>query len=306
MTNILVLGTGHIGSEIVFKFSGKNNVTCIDHGKNFPQIQEKCPQVNLVKGDCFDYNLIKKYAKDIDTIFFCSGTGGVYDCMNEPAKFFESNVTKFQKLLKILEEIKKFEFYLFSTNFVYANILKITEESILSPTTEYGKLRLKQEKILRNTNFEYTILRLSNIFGYGNFMNCGNLGAVEKFIQKGFSEHLISLHGDGSQKLDLLYKEDLMSLLEILMKNKPERKTYNISTGNQLSISQVAEIIKKIIFKSFKIEIKIDKSNPDLKFPNAPLMSHNKITNEIGWQPNSDVSEKIENMIQEYGLGHKR
>ena len=65
MKKLLILGSGYIGSDIIYSLSNKCEITCIDHGKNFQILHEKCPYVNFIKGDISDNDLIKKYAPKI-------------------------------------------------------------------------------------------------------------------------------------------------------------------------------------------------------------------------------------------------
>lgn len=305
MKKILVLGTGFIGSEIVIRLHKKFHIICIDHGRNFTNLNQKCENVEFVKGDCFDMELLKKNLKNCNKVIFCINGGGVYDCKKSPEKFNMINTLEFQKVIKILENFNQIEFFLFSTGYVYPDLHGVGEDVYPAPSTEYGKQRWNQEQILRNSKIRFTILRLSNIFGYGNIINIGNLGAVEKFIEKGFLEKSITLHGDGKQKLDLLSKEDLIDLIEIIIEKNSDCSTYNVCSGKQLPIFIVAEIIQKIIKELFEINVKIKKENPRIKFPDAPLMSNKKILTETTWFPKRVFTNEVKKMIHDYGSSHK-
>ena len=226
----MIVGTGSLGSEIAYTFYDKHKITCIDHGKDFDVLKRKLPKVTFVKGDTHDSALVHSKTKEIDIIFYCIDTGGIVNCLNSPQKYTKINVDEFQKFLRAIDDIDKKQFFLFSSCYVYPDIEYITEYTPTNPESLYGKLRLLQEEILKNITKNYIILRLSNIFGYGHFFNVGNTGAIEKFIDCVFTGQKIKLHGDGNQLVDYLYKSDLMSLLQILLKN-PLAKIYNVSTG---------------------------------------------------------------------------
>ena len=187
MKKILIAGLGSIGAEIASAFYSKFEITCIDHGRYFDVIKQKLPEINLIKSDIHEKGLIKKLAKDSDIIYYLVDTGGVIDCINDPTKFYEINTTQFSNLVK---ELNGFDIHFFhlSSVFVYPDLQNCTEETKPKPETLYGKLRLKQEQILESNNIKSTILRVSNIFGYGNFVKVGNSGAIEKFIENIFSD----------------------------------------------------------------------------------------------------------------------
>ena len=180
--------------EIASAFYSKFEITCIDHGRYFGAIKQKFPELNLIKSDIHEKGLIKKLAKDSDIIYYLESTGSVAGCINDPTKFYEINTTQFSNLVK---ELNGFDIHFFhlSSVFVYPDN-SCTERTIPKPETLYGKLRLKQEQILEMNNIKSTILRVSNVFGYGSLIKVGNRGTIEKFIESIFSDRPLTVHGN--------------------------------------------------------------------------------------------------------------
>ena len=298
MKKILIAGLGSIGAEIASAFYSKFEITCIDHGRYFDVIKQKLPEINLIKSDIHEKGLIKKLAKDSDIIYYLVDTGGVIDCINDPTKFYEINTTKFSNLVK---ELIGFDvhFFLLSSVFVYPNSQNCTEETKPKPETLYGKLRLKQEQILESNNIKSTILRVSNIFGYGNFVKVGNSGAIEKFIENIFSDKQITLHANGNQLVDYLYKNDLIFYLKNLVSESPG-EIYNISTGKLQKIINIAEIISNIGKNLYQKNIRIKISNKNQIYPSSPLASSAKIIKKTHHNPSLNFNEKIQNMMDTY------
>ena len=298
MKKILIAGLGSIGTEIASTFYSKFEITCIDHGRYFDVIKRKFPELNLIKSDIHEKGLIKKLAKDSDIIYYLESTGSVVGCINDPTKFYEINTTKFSNLVK---ELIGFDvhFFLLSSVFVYPNSQNCTEETKPKPETLYGKLRLKQEQILESNNIKSTILRVSNIFGYGNFVKVGNSGAIEKFIENIFSDKQITLHANGNQLVDYLYKNDLIFYLKNLVSESPG-EIYNISTGKLQKIINIAEIISNIGKNLYQKNIRIKISNKNQIYPSSPLASSAKIIKKTHHNPSLNFNEKIQNMMDTY------
>ena len=296
--NILIVGLGSIGSEIAYTFYSSSHITCIDHGKHFESIKKILPKINYVKGDIHDPSLIENLSDPPDIVFYCIDTGSVVSCMNDPDKYEKINISLFHIFLDNL--YKKFNphFFLLSSTFVYPDVDKISEKTKPSPETLYGKLRLKQEKILQEYASRYTILRLSNIFGYGYFYNIGNSGAIEKFIDCVFSLKNISVHGNGKQLVDYLHKPDLMNLLKILVQTTP-KTIYNVSSGNSKSIIDIAKIISKIGLEKFNQKIETSVMS-NTKLPNSPKIIPNKIIKDYNWSPTLDLESIILKMMKIY------
>ena len=296
--NILIVGLGSIGSEIASTFYSSSHITCIDHGKHFESIKKILPKINYVKGDIHDSSLIENLSDPPDIVFYCIDTGSVVSCMNDPDKYEKINVSLFHIFLDNL--YKKFNphFFLLSSTFVYPDVDKISEKTKPFPETLYGKLRLKQEKILQEYASNYTILRLSNIFGYGNFYNIGNPGAIEKFIDCVFSLKNITVHGNGKQLVDYLHKSDLMNLLKILVQTTP-KTIYNVSSGNSKSIIDIAKIISKVGLEKFNQKIETSVMS-NTKLPNSPKIIPNKIIKDYNWSPTLDLESIILKMMKIY------
>lgn len=294
--NILIVGLGSIGSEIAFTFYHSASITCIDHGKHFESIKKILPRINYVKGDIHDPSLIENLSDPPDIVFYCIDTGSVVSCMEDPIKYEKINVTLFRLFLNSL--YKKFNphFYLLSSNFIYPDIDGITEQTTPSPETFYGKLRLQQENILQEYSSNYTILRLSNIFGYGHFFDIGNQGAIEKFIDCIFLNKNISIHGNGKQLVDYLHKSELMNLLKILVQTNP-KTIYNVSSGKSKSIIDIARIISKIGLEKFNHKIDLSVMS-DTQLSNSPKITPSKIIKDYNWSLISDLDTIILEMME--------
>ncbi len=299
-SSILILGAGYVGTKIIDTFYHSYDIVCIDHGKNFLKLEIKFPSVKFVKDDCTNENLLNQYAKNCKYVFYTMDMGGVMDCIISPKKYEKINLYDFRTILNIL---KKFDisFFLFSSSFVYPDHPNISETNPPNPETHYGELRLQQENILKNSNINYIILRLPNLFGFSSILNVGNLGIIENFIQQSFLKKKINLHGSGTQKLDCLYLDDLMNLLKkIIITNLP-CKIFNVSTRKSYSVLEIAKIIKEISLKKFNLKVELSFSNKSMLMKNSPIMSSKNVLEYYDWQPKvTNLSEKIEEMMQIY------
>lgn len=296
-STILILGTGYIGSALISTFYDNCKIICIDHGKNFSKLQNKFPKVNFIKGNCTNQNLLREYAQKSNFIFYTINTGGVMDCTDNPEKFKKINLDDFKIIIDILNEFNS-NLLLLSSSFVYPDIPNITEKISPQPETYYGKLRLNQEKILENSKVNYVILRLSNVFGFGSNLNIGNQGVIEKFINLTFSKNEIVLHGNGRQKIDCLYIDDLMELIKMLVRKRFDSKIFNVSTQKNYTVLEISKIIQEIAQRNYKINLNVQISDDSIKLPNSPLMSSEKIKKYTNWKPTIiTLDKKIEEMM---------
>lgn len=115
-----------------------------------------------------------------------------------------------------------------------------------------------------------------------------------KFQQK--ENNSVLLWGTGKPKREFLYVEDLAEAIRFLLENIEAKDLYengisqlNIGTGEDLTISGLAELISKVV--GFEGTIKYDSSKPD----GTPrkLMDVSRIHN-LGWKHKTSLKDGIE------------
>lgn len=99
----------------------------------------------------------------------------------------------------------------------------------------------------------------------------------------------VEIWGTGKPRREFLYVDDLADACYFLMQNYNEAGLINIGTGEDISIMELAELIKNIT--GFKGEIKINPSKPD----GTPrkLMDVSKLKN-LGWSATISLQQGIE------------
>jgi len=116
---------------------------------------------------------------------------------------------------------------------------------------------------------------------------------IRKFVEaKKNNSPLVEVWGTGSPLREFLHVEDLAEACLFLMKNYSESEFINVGSGEEISIMDLALMIKRIV--GFIGEIKFDKSKPD----GTPrkLMSVQKI-HKIGWRHSLNLEEGLRGVI---------
>ena len=98
----------------------------------------------------------------------------------------------------------------------------------------------------------------------------------------------VTIWGTGSPKREFLFADDLAEACYYLMQHYNEAGLVNIGTGEDLSIKELAHLIKQIV--GFSGEIKFDTSKPD----GTPrkLMDVSKLA-DAGWKYHTTLAEGI-------------
>ncbi|KKQ08476.1 MAG: NAD-dependent epimerase/dehydratase, partial [Candidatus Nomurabacteria bacterium GW2011_GWB1_36_6] len=105
----------------------------------------------------------------------------------------------------------------------------------------------------------------------------------------------VVLWGTGSPKREFLHVDDLASACVFLMNNYSSPKIINIGTGEDLSILELANIVKECV--GYKGQIVWDSSKPD----GTPrkLLDISKIKS-LGWSPKIRLTDGIKRTYKWY------
>ena len=116
----------------------------------------------------------------------------------------------------------------------------------------------------------------------------------------------ITLWGSGSPLREFLYVEDMADACVFLMQNLEAEELYNsgithinIGSGEEITIKDLAELIKSIV--GFEGEIQWDSSKPD----GTPrkLMDSSRLRS-LGWKPSTPLPEGIKKAYQDFFSRH--
>jgi GDP-L-fucose synthase len=181
----------------------------------------------------------------------------------------------------------------------------------LEPTNEpYAIAKIAGIKMCEAYKSQYGCNFISamptNLYGIGDNYNLNNSHVLPALIRKmheakanGVSE--VVLWGTGTPKREFLYSEDLAEASIFLMENYDGEQLVNIGTGEDISIADLAEIVKEIT--GFTGTIKYDTSKPD----GTPrrLMDITKL-HDLGWNHKVELPEGIKLAYDNFLTGDVR
>lgn len=176
----------------------------------------------------------------------------------------------------------------------YAPLSKIIFSStfqVYLKTSLYGLSKKVGEDIIshytKKTNLRGISFRISNIYGPGGqpFYN-SVIATFAHLIKKG---EVLKINGDGSQKRDFIYVDDVADAIIRAIKYSPKRayEKIDICSSREFSLNSVLKIIKQISGKNFKVEY-----NKDVKDKSWLISGKNfkKANLLLGWKPKTPLS----------------
>jgi GDP-L-fucose synthase len=180
---------------------------------------------------------------------------------------------------------------------------------VLEPTNEpYAIAKIAGIKMCDAYRAQYGCNYISvmptNLYGYNDNYHPENshvLPALIRRFHEAKVQHApdVTIWGTGSPKREFLFADDLAEACFYLMQNYNEEGLVNIGTGEDISIKDLAILIKGII--GYEGEIKFDTSRPD----GTPrkLMDVSKLHSK-GWKHKIELEEGIKLAYGDF-LSHK-
>lgn len=150
----------------------------------------------------------------------------------------------------------------------------------------------------------YISVMPTNLYGYNDNYHPQNSHVLPALIRR-FHEakengaESVTIWGTGSPKREFLFADDLAAACYYLMENYNEPGLVNIGTGEDLSIKELAELVKETV--GFEGTIDFDTSKPD----GTPrkLMDVSKLHSQ-GWKHTIDLPEGISLAYQDFLSKH--
>lgn len=225
--------------------------------------------------------------------------------------------------------------FLYDNLMIQANIIhaaateKVTKLMFLGSSCIYPKMApqpLKEEYLLtgslEQTNEPYAIAKIAgiklceyyrdqyscnfisvmptNLYGVGDNYDLNNSHVLPALIRKMHEAKIknadeVVVWGTGTPKREFLYADDLAEACTYLMDNYNEKELINIGTGEDLSIKELAMLVKDII--GFTGPLVFDETKPD----GTPrkLMDVSKVHSR-GWKHKIDLKQGIQLAYQDF------
>ena len=133
----------------------------------------------------------------------------------------------------------------------------------------------------------------TNLYGPGDNFDLQNSHVLPAMIRKFHeakvnSEPSVTLWGSGSPMREFLHVDDLAKACHYLLENYDDPAPVNIGWGVDVTIKQLAEMVKGIV--GFGGEIVWDSNKPD---GTPRKLLDTSVINSIGWKPQIEIEEGI-------------
>jgi len=148
--------------------------------------------------------------------------------------------------------------------------------------------------------FDAISLMPTNLYGPGDNFDLASSHVLPALIRK-FHEAReigaasVTVWGSGNPRREFLYVDDLADAVLFLMENYDSPEIINVGVGEDISIAELAELVRDIV--GFEGEIVFDRNKPD----GTPrkLLDVSRIS-DLGWKAATDLRTGIRNTYRWY------
>ena len=304
-------GLGFIGSNLARKLvESKNVVTVIDslipeYGGNLRNLHDLSDEVVIKVADIRDESSINPLIKDQDYLFNLAGQTSHLDSMENP--FIDLDINA-RAQLSILEACRRnnpeIRIVFASTRQIYGKpeYLPVDEKHPQRPVDVNGinKIAGEQYHILYHNVYGIasSVLRLTNTYGPRMRIRDARQTFLGIWIRKLLEEKPIQVFGNGKQRRDYNYVEDVVDALLIAATEKNAvGKVYNLGAPDPLSLEDTAKIMcQKTEGGDYQmIPFPEDRKAIDV---GDFICDYSAFRDQFGWEPKVSFEDGIQRSLE--------
>ncbi len=294
---ILITGAkGFLGSNVAKHFKALGYETYgIGHG-GLSVEESKEIGLDYWKKDDISIKSILEFEQTFDVIVHCGGSGSVGFSVEYPYDDFKKTV---DGTLEVLEYMRVHNP---NAHLIYPSSPAVQgehpdtpmkEEYIGKPASPYGYHKKIAEDLCRSYSEKYnlkvSIIRLFSV--YGNGLKKQLLWDACKKLQNAKDE--VVFWGTGEETRDFIYIDDVLIIVDILLKQDERFVLINGGTGVKHSIKDVVEMIRDLVAPSVEIQFnnQLNTGNPIYYWANTQKLEN------YGFKTNKHLKQEIKDYV---------
>ena len=295
--SIVTGGAGFIGSHIVEKLKRLDHmVVVVDNeysdNDNFHWRKDTL-NVNI---DITDYKGLKKAFTGADYIFHCAAEARIGPAIKNPLNALHINTMGTCNVLQCAREVGAKKVLYSSTSSGYglneAPNIETQPDDCLNP---YSVSKIAGEKLCKMYTDLYglntIIFRYFNVFGERAPRKGQYAPVTGIFLRQKAAGESLTIVGDGEQRRDYVYVEDVANANIMAAISNPDDdaygQVYNVGSGKNYSVNEIASFISNDIINI----------PPRIGEARNSLANIDKIKKTFAWKPEVDVKEWIKTQL---------
>ena len=277
------------------------------YGGNLFNLHKILNQVQFIRGDIRDLDLMRKVVPEYDLIFSLAGQVSYVDSNIEPLLDLDINCKGHLQVLEACRiENPRAKLLFASSRFVYGRIeyIPVDEAHPFNCLSIYGIHKLAGEKYYRFYQEAYGVptvsVRIANPYGPRQQMKHSKYGIVNWFIRLALDGQPLTVFGEGLQRRDYIFNEDLAAgCIALMLSPGTEGQVYNLGTGTGVSLIDMAHMVGAAVPGTEVRQVEWPKDRYFVETGDY-LSDMSRITTATGWRPRATLKEGIERTVAYY------
>jgi UDP-glucose 4-epimerase len=265
-----------VGSEL--------NLSSLKYSKNF----------DFTKLDVSDYQALERISSNIDWVFHLAGLADIVPSIEQPERYFQSNVVGTYNIAKLSLEkkVKKTIYAASSSCYGMPDLFPTPETAKCDPRYPYALTKYLGEQILMHWSSVYNLnvlsLRLFNVYG-PRARTSGTYGAVfGVFLAQKLAGKPFTVVGDGTQTRDFTFVSDVCRAFLIAAQSQLSGEIFNVGSGNTYKVNELVSLLTGPV-----THIPKRPAEPDCTFADI-----SKISEILDWVPEVSLEAGVRVMLE--------
>ncbi len=297
-------GAGFVGSNVVKRLLDDGyQVTVLDdfYTGDLSNLPAENERLEVIRGSVTDFDLVREVTKGAGAVLHLAARNIIVSTRN-PREDYEVNIGGTLNILLAAREFRTRRVVYSSSASVYGNprYLPINEDDATNMLSPYVVSKFAGENYCKAFYESYAVstavVRYSNVYGPLQRPDNPYCGVIAKFFEHAMANESPRIHGDGDQTRDFTYIDDVVeATLLAAFTAKAEGQVYNIGTGRETTINQLARMI---------IEITGSRAEPvcvdrrDIDNIRRRVVNIEKIRRELRWVPSVTIEQGLRRTYQ--------
>jgi len=278
---LLIGGEGFIGSRFIELSNEKYDCTTFD------LLSDQNINLDIPRGKI---NRVANTPLEFDTVIFLAARPNLASVIQNPKEAYRTGT---QGLSRAIRQYQDSHFIYISSSMVYGNWTKdsMSEQDLPSPNNIYGQLKLLGEGIVKQFHNNYTIVRPSAVYGYGD----NRKRVTQLFINKIMNNQPIVLKG-ADNLFDFTYVDDVVQGLQLICEKGTSNQTYNITRSEAHTLENFTNMLYKKLNKKPNYTAEPVPDN----YPTRGTLNIAKAKAELSYNPQYNLSQGLDEVLRRH------
>lgn len=293
-------GAGFIGSHLVAALVDANDVTVLDDLSSGSK-ENVHPEATLVRGDLRERETVEAAVDGMDLVFHLAGMVSVEASVANPVKSHAINASATVTLLDCARDVDA-RVITASSAAIYGEptVTPVDESQPLTPRSPYAVDKRTVDEYTRLFaelyGIETVALRYFNVYGPGQSA-ASYSGVISTFLEQAAAGTALTVHGDGTQTRDFVHVSDVVRANLLAATTSTVGNAYNIGTGEETSITELAEIVRSVAETTPEIA-HVGERQGDVSESCADI---SRARRDLGYDPAVDLHEGLDTLLSNSG-----